>query len=131
MNHHIHSAQVAARDALMHRVCDELSGDDDVAALWLAGSLAYGGDALSDIDLIAVAATGFEQKFLSNISAHMSSAANPVLIHSAPQNAPSGGGHFNALYDMSPLPIFIDWNIWPATAASARPCDVAILFERG
>jgi hypothetical protein len=55
--------------------------------------------------------------------------AGPVaLVHEAPQNAPVDGRQLNVLYDTMPMPVYVDWNIWPLVPA--RPGDVTVLFER-
>lgn len=121
--------QRAARDAIIRGIRDALADEPSVAALWLGGSLARGrGDALSDVDLVLVARAGHSEEAVSRLPSHIGGAGELALLHAAPQNAPRGGAHLNALYDIRPLPLFVDWNLWPMP--ERRPCDVHVLFER-
>jgi hypothetical protein len=52
-----------------------------------------------------------------------------VAYLDSPHNAPVGGGQLNTLYNVSPLPVWVDWNYWPSTRE--RPADVAVLLEHG
>jgi predicted nucleotidyltransferase len=119
--------------ALITKMIDEiatrLSEDERVGATWLEGSLGRGeGDALSDIDLVIVSTPGRAEQLAAGIMKELSMAGEVALIHEAPQNAPSEGTQLNILYDTEPLPIYVDWNVWPPV--EFRPRDVTVLFER-
>lgn len=120
---------LAARKALIERIVDELESDVRVEAMWLAGSSGRGqDDALSDVD-IAIVLTP-EGGSLVRERFELAGRAGPLAAHlDSPHNAPPDGGQLNALYDLRPLPVFVDWNYWPTTRS--RPSDVLVLFERG
>lgn len=120
---------LAARKALLDRIVDELESDARVEALWLAGSSGRGqDDALSDVDIAIV--SGPEGGSLVQERFELAGRVGPLVAHlDSPHNAPPDGGQLNALYDLRPLPVWVDWNYWPATRS--RPSDVLVLFERG
>src|SRR5215472_15997186 len=61
------------------RAC--LSADPDVAAAWLAGSLgAGGGDAFSDVDVLALAPAGRAGAVAARFTADLSAIAPTVLV---------------------------------------------------
>jgi predicted nucleotidyltransferase len=122
-------AQVAARDAVVARAVVAARQDDRVAALWLHGSLARGdGDALSDVDLIVVAEPGRVAALRDDFAQLIAAVGPACLVHEAPQNAPLDGRQWNVLYDVEPLPLYVDWNLWPAHVD--RPADAKVLFQR-
>lgn len=121
--------QRALLRTLIDEVASRLSGDQRVGAIWLAGSLGREeGDALSDIDLIVVSTPGRTQELAASLEENLEMAGPVALVHKAPQNAPFEGAQLNVLYDTNPLPVYLDWNVWPPIAA--RPSDVSVLFER-
>lgn len=106
----------------------ELAKNDGITAVWLSGSLGRGeGDALSDLDVILIAAPYRIQGIKEQLASIVSVAAPVALIHDAPQNAPLEGAQLNVLYDTNPLPVYVDWNLWPTV--SCRPNDVSVLYE--
>lgn len=117
-------------EVLQARIVGELRDDERVGRIWLGGSLGRGeGDALSDIDLVIVASPGRTQELKSSLAELIAKAGPVALVHEAPQNAPAEGAQLNVLYDTDPLPIYIDWSLWPPV--EHRPADVSVLFERG
>jgi predicted nucleotidyltransferase len=116
-------------DALVQRVTAVWSGDDAVDAIWLAGSLGRGeGDALSDVDITLAAAPDRAGELVGRLRKRLGEVGPVALVHEAPQNAPVEGIQLNVLYDTHPLPVEIDWSVWPAVGQ--RPNDVTALFER-
>lgn len=108
---------------------DAVADERRVDALWLAGSLGRKeGDALSDIDLLLIASPDSTTELAASLGEVFEIGGPVAYVHSAPQNAPLEGAHWNVLYDTRPLPVYIDWNIWPPV--ERRPRDVAVLFER-
>ncbi len=82
---------------------------------------------LSDVDLVVVLAA--DGQSLVGERLEIAAAIGPLVAHlDSPQNAPLGGAQLNGLYDVSPLPVFVDWNLWPTTRE--RPSDVVVLVER-
>ncbi|MBR7834717.1 hypothetical protein KDL01_15690 [Actinospica durhamensis] len=74
----------------------------DARSVWLAGSLGRGqGDEWSDVDLIVVDGAPILEGAL-------------VTVRN-PGNGPVGGGYVGALYDLGPLPLWVDWYTWPAS----------------
>jgi predicted nucleotidyltransferase len=111
------------------RIADDLSEDSRIDAVWLGGSLGRGeGDALSDVDLIVIAKPGQSGEVASYVRTSLSVAGRVALVHDAPHNAPKDGGQFNVLYDRDPLPLYVDWTVWPSV--DVRPRDARVLFER-
>ena len=121
--------QLALQAALVSRVTKELSLDRRICALWQEGSGGRGtADSLSDIDLTIIMAPGAKAWMLAD-RMELVSRFGAVSLHSdSPHNAPKDGAQTNALYDLQPLPIYIDWNWWPFL--SERPSDVRVLFEQ-
>lgn len=117
------------RNQLIESIAGELALDDRVDAVWLTGSLGRGGgDVLSDIDLIIVMARGCEADLVAERFEVADRFGPLVLYLDSPQNAPVSGAQVNALYDIYPLPIYVDWTLWPSMDES--PSDVHILFHR-
>lgn len=125
----IFQEQQALLSRLTKRIARRLSDDKRVGAIWLGGSLGKGeGDALSDIDLVVVSTPGRTEEMAASLEENLSIAGPVALVHEAPQNAPNEGAQLNVLYDTNPVPIYVDWNVWPPVAE--RPTDVSILWER-
>jgi predicted nucleotidyltransferase len=121
--------QRALLDALVGKAVAVWSSEDAVDAIWLAGSLGRGdGDALSDVDLTLVAAPGRTQELVARVRERLGDVGPVAFVHDAPQNAPVEGTQLNVLYGTYPLPVEIDWSVWPPVAE--RPSDVTALFER-
>jgi predicted nucleotidyltransferase len=118
----------SARQSLIETAVRLLSDDPRVRAVWLAGSCGRGeADALSDVDLAVVVGAGGESLVGERVA--VASRLGPLAAYlDSPQNAPAGGGQVNGLYNLGPLPLFLDLNLWPGVAE--RPSDVAVLFER-
>jgi hypothetical protein len=75
--------------------------------VWLVGSLGSGThDEWSDVDLIVV---GGERVL-----------AETLLTLEMPGNGPVGGGYVGAMYDVGPLPLWVDWYWWPSVAPIPR-----------
>lgn len=86
-----------ARDALLRRI----TADVGSGALWQIGSFATGGaDAWSDLDLV--------------VSPGPAPVGNAALVLDNPANGPEGGGYIGAAYLTGPLPVWVDWYVWPA-----------------
>lgn len=116
-------------EGLAEQISETLAKKPLVAAVWLGGSLGRGeGDGLSDVDLVVVAAPGKVGELVTSVRAGLDLAGEVALVHEAPQNAPADGAQLNVLYDTKPLPIYVDWNVWPHV--DERPSDVRKLFER-
>lgn len=112
---------------LIREIVGRLRLDGRIAAVWLGGSLGRGGgDALSDIDVVLITALGRTGEVVASLSELIGSAGSPALIHEAPWNAPEGGAQLNVLYDTHPLPIYVDWDVWPPVAQ--RPSDARVLY---
>ena len=79
--------------------------------VWLTGSLGAGtADEWSDVDIIVVGGDGVLDQ--------------PLLSFAMPGNGPAGGGYVGAMYDVGPLPLWVDWYWWPAgtpVPRDARP----------
>jgi hypothetical protein len=74
---------------------------------WLVGSLGSGTeDAWSDVDLLVV---GGEPAL-----------GRALLTLEMPGNGPVGGGYVGAMYDVGPLPLWVDWYSWPLSAPIPR-----------
>lgn len=85
-------------------------------AIWLAGSLGRGeGDPWSDVDLLVV---GGDLPF-----------GDAILTLEVPGNGPADGRYVGAMYDIDPLPLWVDWYSWPATLAAPR--DALLLSGHG
>ena len=122
-------AQAQRHAELVASITLVLLGDERVNAAWLAGSAGRGeDDALSDIDVVLVMAPGYEAEMARQRFALASRVGPVALALDSPQNAPPDGAQVNVLYDLEPLPIFVDWSYWPPI--SERPSDVRVLFER-
>lgn len=125
----IFKEQRALLARLTKHVASRLSDDARVCAVWLGGSLGRGeGDALSDIDLVVVSMRGRTEEIAASLHENLPMVGPVALVHEAPQNAPNEGAQLNVLYDTNPLPIYVDWNVWPSVAE--RPTDVSVLWER-
>ena len=121
--------QRALLKELIKAIQAEIVNDLRVDALWLSGSLGRGeGDSLSDIDLLAVGALGSTEKLVESPEGLVRAVGPVAFVYKAPHNAPLEGTQWNVLYDTNPLPVYVDWNIWPPV--ERRPSDVAVLFER-
>ncbi|MBX3485066.1 hypothetical protein [Phenylobacterium sp.] len=71
-----------AQRALIETIRAVLSGDSDVDAAWLAGSLgAGGGDAFSDVDILALAPAGRAGEVAARYAADLSAIAPVVLVN--------------------------------------------------
>jgi len=119
---------VACRESLVDRIVADIRDDRRVRAIWLNGSLRRGGgDALSDVDLtIVVGADGPE--VVAERMAIASRVGALVALLDSPHNAPVDGAQVNALCDVVPLRVYVDWTFWPTT--NERPTDIDALFER-
>ena len=121
--------QHALQAEVIGRVTRSLKSDDRVNSVWLGGSLGRGaGDALSDIDLVVVTNAGQTAGVVASLVRLIECAGLVSFVHHAPWNAPQDGAQLNVLYDTEPLPIYVDWNVWPPVAR--KPRDVETLFER-
>jgi predicted nucleotidyltransferase len=119
----------SAREHSLARIAREMAADDRVNAVWLGGSLGRGeGDALSDIDIAVVMAPECDAELVAERVKIVERFGSLVLYLDSPHNAPVRGAQINALYDVEPLPFYIDWNLWPSMGE--RPSDVRPLFER-
>ncbi|MEX2394016.1 MAG: hypothetical protein WD826_06025 [Actinomycetota bacterium] len=114
---------------LLDEITIGLAGDRRVDALWVAGSVGRGdGDALSDLDLVLVAAPGCEDELVDD-RFELPKAFGPVaLLLDSPQNAHVRGSQVNVIYDSDPLPLWVDWNVFPPM--DSRPGDVRVMFEK-
>ncbi|MDI6105121.1 nucleotidyltransferase domain-containing protein [Actinoplanes sp. NEAU-A12] len=85
-------------------------------AVWLAGSLGRGeGDSWSDVDLLVVAGD--------------LPLGDAILTLEVPRNGPAGGRYVGAMYDIGPLPLWVDWYSWPASLPAPR--DARLLSGHG
>jgi hypothetical protein len=101
-----------ARETWLRRTVDDLRAE----AVWLAGSLGRGeGDAWSDLDLLIV---GGELPL-----------DDAILTLEVPENGPVGGRYAGAMYDVGPLPLWVDWYDWPAGLPA--PSDARLLAGAG
>lgn len=76
-------------------------------SVWLLGSLGSGrGDEWSDVDLLVVDGECV--------------LGEPLLTLEMPDNGPIGGGYVGAMYDVGPLPLWVDWYQWPSGAPIPR-----------
>jgi len=79
----------------------------EAEGVWLVGSLASGrADEWSDVDIIVV---GGECVL-----------GETLLTLEMPDNGPVGGGYVGAMYDVGPLPLWVDWYRWPPGAPLPR-----------
>lgn len=109
-------ALVAALPQARERWLAQTIARVDAQAVWLAGSLGRGeADEWSDVDLIVVDGAPVLEGAL-------------VTVHN-PVNGPVGGGYVGALYDIGPLPLWVDWYTWPAN--EPVPCDARVLRGTG
>jgi predicted nucleotidyltransferase len=126
--------QEAVRDRLIAHLARVLAADERVGAVWLGGSLGRGGgDAFSDVDVAVVMAPGYAEELVAQrlemAERLLGAQFGPLALYlDSPQNAHSQGAQVNALYDTEPLPLYVDWNLWPQQPE--RPADVRVLFER-
>lgn len=75
--------------------------------VWLVGSLGSGkGDEWSDVDIVVVGGECVLDETL--------------LTLEMPDNGPVGGGYVGAMYDVGPLPLWVDWYQWPSGAPVPR-----------
>ncbi|WP_020519509.1 hypothetical protein [Catelliglobosispora koreensis] len=95
-----------------------------IGALLLIGSLGRGGgDAWSDLDLIAVPGDWFSGLDLADLF------GSQVLASvKAPRNAPIGGDCVGVCLEVSGLPLWVDWYQWPPVTA-AIPADGTAIFD--
>jgi hypothetical protein len=112
------------RDDLVDRIREVTEPDEAVTAVILCGSLGRGdADAWSDIDVVVFV----DDERLPSVVADrlgMPNVIAPALyVLDSPWNAPPGGAQLNALYRLpSGCPIYVDWNVWPASM-TAVPTD--------
>jgi hypothetical protein len=79
----------------------------EAESVWLVGSLGSGkGDEWSDVDIIVVDGECALDETL--------------LTLELPGNGPVGGGYVGAMYDVGPLPLWVDWYLWPSGAPIPR-----------
>jgi len=75
--------------------------------VWLVGSLGSGrDDEWSDVDIVVV---GGERVL-----------GQTLLTLEMPDNGPVGGRYVGAMYDVGPLPLWVDWYWWPSGAPIPR-----------
>jgi len=99
------AAFATARDAWLKATIADLPA----TALWLAGSLGRGeGDEWSDLDLLVVDGE--------------LPLGDALLTLEVPHNGPIGGRYVGAMYDIGPLPLWVDWYSWPADLPAPRDC---------
>jgi hypothetical protein len=119
----------AARDAWLAATSGQLHGDERVAAVWLVGSLGQqGGDAWSDVDL-ALAVRDEDLDGLVERRRSEFGRFGEVLVAIDAPNAPAGGAYLGVAYAVGELPLWVDWYLWPRSAAR-RPSDALVLIER-
>jgi predicted nucleotidyltransferase len=128
-----------SREALLEKITQELSSDEQFVAAWLTGSIARNeSDSLSDIDLSVVVADTYSPNLctrLEQVSAQTSSEryalfcqfGKPALIHENNNNAPAGATFTAVMYAQSALRV--DW-IWVPQSKAIRPIQSRLLFER-
>ena len=75
-------AVTAEQQALIEAIHRALAADDDVEAVWLAGSLGRGrGDAFSDVDVLVLAADGqLNSLMAARYAGDLSAIATPLLV---------------------------------------------------
>ena len=118
------------RDELLRRAHHLLEADDRVEAAWLFGSLGRGtADGLSDLDLFVVVRDEGVAQIDALARAHVDGLGTPLLLLDAPQNAPSQGIYFMALYEGEAGPHQVDW-YWQPRSAARLPTETRLLFER-
>jgi len=121
--------QCVTRDATIDKLRSQLVGNPLVESAWLVGSLARGEqDPLSDLDLLVTAADGSLNQLVHSLPTLINDLGPVALVNDAPLNAPLGGYQLNVLYDVLPLPLYVDWSVWPLQPR--RPTDALVLFER-
>jgi hypothetical protein len=95
-----------------------------VGALLLIGSLGRGGgDAWSDLDLIAVPGDQYTGLDVAELFG-----AQVLATVQAPRNAPIGGDYLGVCLEVSGLPLWVDWYQWPRVTA-AVPSDGTPIFD--
>lgn len=95
-----------------------------IGTLLLIGSLGRGGgDSWSDLDLIAVPDNRYAGLDLVDLF------GSQVLASvTAPRNAPVGGDYLGVCLDVSGVPLWIDWYLWPQ-ATAAVPTDGTAIYD--
>lgn len=93
------------------------------SAVWLAGSLGRGdGDVWSDIDLLVVGGS-------TRLDQMIAVKHQPMLTLPVSHNGPLGGGYIGAMYDVGPIPLWVDWYAWPTELPV--PSGARLLSGRG
>lgn len=106
------AAMPSARDVWLDQTVAGLRA----GAVWLAGSLGRGeGDPWSDVDLLVVAGD--------------LPLGDAILTLEVPHNGPADGRYVGAMYDIGPLPLWVDWYSWPAILPAPR--DAVLLSGHG
>jgi hypothetical protein len=119
----------AARDAWLAATSRQLHEDERVAAVWLVGSLGQdGGDAWSDVDLVLVVSDEDLDGLVERRRSEFGRFGEVLVAIDAP-NAPAGGAYLGVAYAVGELPLWVDWYLWPRSAAR-RPSDARVLIER-
>ena len=125
------AAHVQSRALLVAQLKAAIARDPDVNSAILHGSLGRGdADPWSDVDVVVF----IQDEAIPRVVEHRLTLPHrlgePVYLLDSPWNAPADGAQVNALYQLnSGLPVYVDWNLFPATMAGA-PTDVQILHER-
>lgn len=121
------STKLAKLELARQHILDQLvdaAHTSGVGALLLIGSLGHsGGDAWSDLDLIAVPGNQYAGLDIADLFGRQ-----VIASVTAPRNAPTGGDYLGVCLDVSGLPLWIDWYVWPQ-ATAAVPTDGTAIFD--
>lgn len=122
------AARTAWLDAAIHR----LDALPEVAAVLAYGSLGRDeADAWSDVDLIVVLNDDALERSVGDRLEFPRSFGDPLYVLDSTWNAPIDGAQVNVLYPVgSIIPLYVDWNLWPARLVTRVPETVRVIIER-
>ncbi len=69
------------QEELTDRIRALLERESRIEAVWLAGSLGWGGEAFSDVDILALASPGTALEVSASLAERLSSIVAPVLVN--------------------------------------------------
>jgi hypothetical protein len=117
------AALVTGRSAALDRII-VAARHAELGALLLIGSLGRGGgDAWSDLDLIAVPGPRFDRLDLVKVFGEQ-----VLAVLDAPRNAPIGGDYVGLCLDVAGMALWIDWYLWPQDTATV-PADASAVYD--
>lgn len=126
------SHHARCRSAWLEAAIASLATDAHAGAVILCGSLGRGQfDAWSDVDLIVAFDDEVAADRIAGRLEWVASFGDVLDRRDKPANGPVCGGQVSALYFVgSPIPLYVDWYVWPLSMVTGVPHTAKVVLAR-